>query len=396
MATMALLLLIPLLSALTACSDDPEPTGNFHTGNGDDDDVSVDAGADIGVEDVTPDADIGVEDVTPDADVAAPEEVEIDTGADAEPDVDDEELPPVDGCAEAINLGELEPFEEQTVTIDFDEWGNQTSVSCDNAVEDSNEAVLAFRLPDDGVVTIDSEQPLAMGLRVDDCYASGDGLCREEGINVSLQANLYFFVVIEKLPATGEGEIELEIFYRDYPPCDASEHEPSCVDDEAVETCQTTFNSPDIERIYHAVCPMGCYNDRCVGDTCDAPIAVDASMTLQGGTLGYYNEMNSYEPTGCEHPEAEELQMGGREFVVELADLTADQEVTIEWSHSHNHFAVLQIKEECDVGASCLMSALDEDVTTFYPPEDGNYFLIFDSSQQMEASFDVAIDIEEL
>lgn len=373
-----------MVLALTACSEDPDPVGNHqnfgtNTGQdtGHDDTGELDAGDDVGPgDDVEDDPDIG-------PDVA---------DGDVEEDVDEEEVNP---CGPVIDLGVLEDG-VQTLIIDFDDWEDHLATTCPNAAG-GNTAIFSFTLAEAGNLTVDPAEPVAIGFRSHNCVNdSAELLCEEDGpLDVNGVPGIQFFWVFEKLPDTPDTPFEVELHLRVDQQCPDEFGDAFCVDQEIVEVCNVTFTSPDIPFWLQGQCPLSCEDDRCVGDRCDNAVRISESTDFGGITLGLTDSLDSAEVASCEGPTGEELTGIGRDFVVELEDLTTDHLVHVEMTHAHGSSAFILIKSTCSSEAECVEVWTGDGPWTFEPPADGNYFLIVDSELEWEGEFELSIDIVE-
>lgn len=379
-----------LLLTMAACSEDEDSSniGNFSPGNGQTE-------QDVGTEDVEDEVDAD------DVEVDAPQPEDV--GDDADPPPEDageeEDVEPVEPdpepCEPIIELGTLTE-DVQTVTFEFEDYEDWSTTTCENTLGGS-EAVIEFRLADIGTAFAEPNTPVAMGVRQGDCADPEDEhFCSEGEFSEGLPQGLDFFMVVERLPDTEEGPVEIDFWLEGVEDCEEDIGESICIDDQVIEACNITGASPDVPRRYQADCPTSCSGDRCVGDTCENPLQVSASTHIEGSTLGLFDEHDSAEVDSCSEEEGG-LETLGRDLMIELQDLTPDHQVDVDFSHNFGDPAVILVKEECGSSAACLETWKGEGEWTFEPPSEGNFFLIVDArwGWDVEGTFELSIDIEE-
>ena len=368
------------LIALVGCAEDPDanaPSPSF----GGDEDAGVDAG-----------------DVADDPDDVGPQEDTGENGDDNGDDDngDDDEIP--DGCPSVHNFGELGELDggTETESIEFDTWdGQELSTECDDVVDGDELAMIRFETDEPGALTLEFSDPVAMDLRFGGCDDSaGQVLCGDQTFEDTEfpRSSSGVFSLVEPVGDTPLDSVELTVTFEPQPVCDMNTFEPTCVDDETINVCTFTSYSPDVERDIEVECPVGCEGERCVGDSCDNPIEVSAPMFVQATTRGLHNEFDSEGVESCEVDGS--TMTPGDDFVIELPDLSTDNEVSINLEHDHGTQAVVEIMSECAGQGECLEAWRGEEQQVFVPPESGDYYLVIGSEIALDADFQFLVEID--
>ncbi len=320
---------------------------------------------------------------------------DVDDQPDAEPpdQNDDDNSPPGHlMCGDtAQDLGVLEGGSKE-IEVDFTDFTDNTSSGCDGVVDESSAAVFELILADEGILRVESDEVVARAIRHQGCRENDTLLvCDDQDFGRQLVPGESFFVIFEKLPETPE-QFEATLDFTAFEACDPEEHQSQCVDETSIESCITTSTSPDIPRTLVFPCPAGCSDDACDGASCDNPVTVSGSTTIDGTTVAVGDHINSSEQDSCV-PEDAVGNLEGRDLVVHLEGLEEGDVVDIELESSHDELAVIEIKADCSSDAQCLEAWRGEGDFQFHPPDDGDYFLIMDSEVGYEAGFELDIDI---
>lgn len=388
------ILLCLMICAWAGCSNDPDPGPDIipSANTGGKDTGSTSDSGDADVEDVGGDADAARDTLDDsgggDADVG---ELGGDADADADENGDGGDGDPVDPlCGAVIELGDLSGGYDESFTLDFTQYEDRFSTSC-TGVASGSEAVFAFRLVDPGNLHVSSDAPLAIELRVNSCRDS-DRLFCSEVIDVELNVGPKFYLVVEHLEGAAIDDAELQIRYESPEVCDEvglSE----CLDEETLRACNVRRSSPDIPRWGESECPTGCADDRCLGDSCAAPIVVEDEVDLVASHLVLFDQHNSFEVDNCGPNNTPGEFLMGRELVFELPNLTPEHRVVVETYHPVETFSLL-FKESCDDEQVCLDQMVGEGPHIFEPPAEGTYYLFAETHSDLEGSFEIRVEVQ--
>lgn len=362
-------------------------------------------GGDVDSADTDADADaLDVESDTESSDVDEADEdvqtdVETDVEQDAEADVEPEEDAPrpYPLCGPVVDLGWLMPG-KQTVTVDLSTLENHLETQCAGARGDSNEAVFSFRLLEEGQLSVTPSSPVALELRNRPCEDNRRALvCSEEGLAIFMAGNEPRFLVVEALDseeAEESGVLEIEIELVPTPTCEAEEADNAqCLDAATIKKCDVTLSSPDILRWTESVCPQGCSEDRCVGNSCEASIQVTERMEVQGTGQVLFDSHDRRAGVGCGPVGEEDPGYRESDLVFELPDLEAGNSIVVSTAGSAESHHVL-IKSACDAQAACLGFFEHATDVRWEVPADGTYYVIIENAWWMGTDYRFVVDVE--
>ncbi|WP_146618356.1 hypothetical protein [Lujinxingia litoralis] len=398
------LLLCALLAMGTACSSEPggseRPIDRIDDVGGDTDADGLDVGLpdadasdvnDPDVEDTDADADLPDADADadlPDADADA-EDLDADVDepdADADADIADADADepdaeePEPSCAEAIiDLGVLESgVQAVTLTPDLD------AVAGLGACQGSASAeyvVLRFELPADGVLSFDGEGT-AVSLLQQPCSGVGAFCASEFGeLNVIAGAPLYAAVALPDV------ETQLDVVYSPHQACEPA-GQMACVDAGQLEACTTGFASMQVPIWVTSQCPAGCENDACVGNSCENPIVVQESISLQVRGEALSNTFDNFGSPNC----AWDTPSEGRDLVFQVEGVEVGETIAVEIDDPLNFYRV-SILSSCAQSAECLASDVPGAVMEFEASEAGTYFVVIDSDLDIPAAPEIRVEV---
>ncbi|RVU42568.1 hypothetical protein EA187_15365 [Lujinxingia sediminis] len=389
------LTLLAALAISVACSSEPdgpdrtidivddvgagEDAGDLDSGQPDAD-VSEPGDVDDDVE--GPDADASM----PDADADDPEVDEPDAedpdASDAEePDTDepDVELPPTECDAATIDLGVLEAganVVELGPGLDAVAGIN----ACDSVAQSSS-VIVRFELPADGVLSFDGEA-IAVSLLQQPCSGVG-GFCASEIGALNVIAGVPFYAAV----ARPDVETQLDVVYSPHQACEPV-GQMTCVDASQLEACTTGFASIQVPIWVTSECPAGCENDACVGNSCDNPIVVEESISLQIRGEALSNTFDNFGAPNCVWDTPSE----GRELVFQVENVQVGETIAVEIDDPLNFYRV-SILSSCAQSAECLASDVPGAVMEFEASEAGTYFVVIDSDLDIPAAPEIRVEV---
>lgn len=379
-----------LIIALAACSDDPQPRddnfipGTNSTRNQDhESDVDDDADEEVSGDDIQDDA---AGDADPDAEDDDTDDGEDDTGPDPQDNI----------CGDLIELGLLEGSYQESFTVNFADYDDRFRTTCDESAQGRNEVIFHFELAGEGRLSVDASTELIFETRSHHCADFHALECFAGSVDGYIGWPPQY-LLIEKLNDADPDEVEITISYEEFDECLEEElGQSECLDGQQIRACNTSFGSPDTPHWLEFNCPAGCEDDRCRGDSCDAPILVTDQIALTAHHHVLSDQHNSLGVDACgpEGGVGEDLE--GRELVFQFPDLSLDQEVVVQAVHDGLYVGQeinLLFKDGCDDQLACLDFHQGEDVYSFSPPDDGTYFLFVDLPQGFDGKTIVEIQI---
>lgn len=386
-----------LIFIFAACSDDPKPDGrndyipgvNQVTNQGGEADADDD-----GIDDV--------DDAIDDVDPGGEQDADLDAGADDVDDGEDDTGPEPDPqdnvCGEVIDLGTIGGSYQESFTVKFSDFDDRFRTICDESEDGRAEIVFQYELAGEGRLSVDSSFDAILELRADHCVDFQALECAVGAIDGYLGWSTRYLLV-EKLNEDDPDEIEITITFDEFEGCDLEElGQARCLDEDRIEACDVTFGSPDIPFWLEFECPMGCEDDRCHGDSCQAPIVVTDQIAFTAYQHVLSNQHNSLGADAC-GPDGEAGEdLEGRELVFELPDLSTEQEVVVQASYNGLYVGQeisLLFKDGCQDQLACLDFHQGEEAYTFSPPADGTYYLFVDLPMDFDGETIIEIEIQD-
>lgn len=377
---------------LAACSGDsgPDPgpmiPGSNQNGGADVDDDDTSELDDAGDTDPESDADKNQND-------DALDDANDDTG-DNQGNSDDNQGDSL--CGEIIDLGLLTGSFEETFTVEFQGADDRFQTICQESQGGRPEVIFHYQLEGDGKLSVSSADDVILELR-------GDACVNQQALECAVgELRDYIgwppqYLLVEKLSDETPDEVEVTLRYEKFEECEVAEIGTSeCVDADRIKVCDVTFASPDRPNILEFECPAGCANDRCLGDSCSAPIVVTDSIEFTAMQHVLTNAHNSVGANSCGPSEGPGENLEGRELVFALTDLTSTSEVVITTA-LHSLYPEQEInllfKESCDDGTACLDFHQGAGTYSFTPIAAGTYYLFVDLPLDFDGETTINIEI---
>ncbi|TXD41781.1 hypothetical protein FRC96_03535 [Lujinxingia vulgaris] len=397
------LAILAALALSVACSSEPDgpdrpidvvddagsdaDSGDLDSGQPDADaadpgDVEGDAG-DSDEDASTPDADAEERDAA-DADAdetdAADADVDEPDATDADADEPDVEEPPT-ACEEAtIDLGVLENG-SNPVEIAATHPAVVGAGVCDGAFG-AEHVVVAFELPEDGVLTVDAPGS-AVTLSATPCSTSG-AFCFSDVSSLNVVAGAQFYLAFERLAS----DLNADIVFEPLVAC-TPVGERTCVNTSEIEACTTGLASAQTPTRVTLDCPAGCESDSCLGDSCQNPIVVEGSVSVEARSETLSNTFDNQGAPGCIWDTPSE----GRELVFQVDDVAAGETIVVTINDPIRYYRV-SILQSCSESAECLESTTPGSVLEYEATETGTYFVIIDAETDLPSGPEISIDIE--
>lgn len=401
MAVRSIKYIVPLLLFVlwVGCSDDSGPAydriPSANSGANRDTENGVNGTGNNGTDDVTDEGDQDVEDTndgSKDGEVYSDIEDDDSDTDDWPGDPNNPHMDPL--CGPIIPLGDLSGGFEETFTLNFNALEDRFTTSC-AGVAAGPEAILSFRLAEPGQLEVVSDSSLSMDLRANSCRDTSRLFCSDSIDAEMTSTTPYFYLVIERMEGNQAETAEVTIRFMGFETeaCDEV-GVAQCLDEEILRACNTMRASPDIPRWNQAYCPSDCVDNRCLGDSCAAPIVVEDVVELIGSQLVLFDNHNSMGADNCGINGVAGEDLMGRELVFELPNLTPGHRVHVETQHPSEEFQLL-FKDSCSDQQACLDMAVGQGPHIFQPPVAGTYYLFADTLTDVEASFEIRVEIEE-
>ncbi len=376
-------------AALTACSDDDDPTNqNIFVPTGDTD-----------TED--PDADVGPD---PDPDADHDDDTDVDEPGD-----------PCDGvscsggevcvegqctsatsagysCAEPYELGMLSAGEHVTHQADPRQEPNVLNTQC-SVNDESPQAVFSFSVSEVLNITLDAElinpdlaHRMARDVRVDFCgsqVSSVDCSADTAPQHFLAEPGHDYYIIVEA--RTGSQIAQLEIDLQTEGVVCHPAGDVSCQSDELV-----LCHGGDEERFFG--CVDGCTDGTCHGDSCANPIEVRESTTVTADLDGYNSNFDfSNDSSNCSSS-GDGISTSGEDLVFWLPELAGGE--TIEVIRPDTSYAI-GVMETCgDSPPNCIHGHSSGSDFEWEVPSEGDYFLVinrYSSSSGEEVDFTIEI-----
>lgn len=373
---------------LAACSGDPGPDpGPMIPG------TNQNTGADVEDGDADEIDDTGDADLESDTDDVQ----DVDDEEDGADDSEDNQGNQGDSlCGEVIDLGVISDSYEEVLRVEFQDAEDRFRTTCQESQEGRAEVIFQYRLEGEGKLSVTSDDDIILELRGDFCV---DQQALECGVG---EINDYIgwpaqYLLVEKLTEDTPDEVEITLRYEKFQECEVAEIGTSeCVGADRIEVCDVTFASPDRPNILEFDCPAGCENDRCIGDSCSAPIVVTDSIEVTAMQHVLSNAHNSLGANICGPAEGPGEDLEGRELVFALTDLTSTSEVVITTA-LHSLYPEQEInllfKESCDDQTACLDFHQGAGTYSFTPIAAGTYYLFVDLPLDFDGETTINIEI---
>lgn len=340
----------------------------------------------------TPDADVSTNSDADDddADILAPDAQDPDTGDEAG-DTDTSQ-PDEDLCG-ATNLGTLSANESISTTGDLASAENNIHLSCAAGI--APELMYSFSVEEPSRVSFRalSETIGTWSLQINRgvCDETSQLTCFETADQTFFaEADVIYHLLIEpsNRATTGEVKIYLETEALGcFPALSAT-----CNGDE-IERCEIDYTPST------STCPEGCSNDTCNGDTCQNPIEMDPSgtMQLEGSLAGLTDTYNFNGRDEC-FESGNALPTRDKDLVVALNGLSAGQMVHVDASEDvgdANDNAIF-IVQDCGATPTCIAGGDSADEKLDWEvPDDGDYLLIIDHISATSDLFSYQITVDE-
>src|SRR5690554_2453674 len=303
--------------------------------------------------------------------------------------------PGVSGTCENIeDLGDL-ALGLQTMTIVFNLDNDNLRTSCrDFNAESKPEKVYKFRVAQQSVLEITGSPSYTFELRNDPCGEESSVVtCNFNGsiIGQALSPSLDYYLVVEL-----EGTIEdftdapenSEYFFEfhlqsPFAECRAGQSE--CTSANEVKICT-------IDGSYqNKFCPTSCSEGSCVGNTCDNPIVVNSTGTMQGDISTFGNKIASFSSCGTGNGIR---NLSGQEVIFLVEEAVVGQTINIDTTGDSLPTVITIQHNNCGALAACdYQSSNTDDQVVYQVQEAGDYYIIIDSTDPVTGNADYRVSI---
>ncbi len=285
------------------------------------------------------------------------------------------------GCADPFDLGLLNG--ERVHVLEASPQGQpnllNTSCSVDNH---SAQAIFTFQVEEPTKIDsriLGSSHILVQELRVGSCTrASAIEFCSINAQHWTALPGEDYFLIVEARQGdpgvdsvVGESglinDFKLEIATRPFTCYPAGDR--SC-DGEGVQLCAGG------DEIRSFGCAMGCNQGECLGDSCQNPIEVNGSLSLQADLNSFRNTMDFQTSPSCTSsgPTGSGTRTAGQDLVFHLPGLVGGQTVEVE---APDASYVLGVMNECNAGApTCLVGDDKNGSLSWEVERSGDYFVV--------------------
>jgi hypothetical protein len=289
---------------------------------------------------------------------------------------DDASIPPFTGsCEQIVDLGILSPG-AQTIEFTFDAQNDFIKTSCSPAGETTAEKIYKFTLNQPLDVATSGGSNITVELRSAPCGDETSVLtCNPDGdLQKSLAPGVDYYLLVEPQGAAAGGTVVFELEATSpFQGCRAGS--TSCVSADTVEVCEQGGVTAQYQ------CPDACDSQSggCAGNSCAAPIVVNATTRVQGSLAAFSNQTTTY--MGCpNNAMTGPIQANGPEVVFSLPGLTIGQTIDVETSQDSINNVILIQQEGCGAQAVCVTPAVSDDETAIYTvAAPGDYTVVIDS-----------------
>lgn len=295
-------------------------------------------------------------------------------------------------CESPIDLGEVDldsPASGSGETSNFAD-ALETSCAADDGFSGA-ENVIHFTVPQPARVNFRLTSIAAVDwvveVRTDSCTDPADPLvCSDvEDFLFVAEPGTDYYLVVEPASGIDQGAFDFEMDFTELV-CSPPGAKTCAGDDVSVCLAGTS------QQI--RACGTGCSGGACLGDSCDNPFAVTASMSIAGDTNAYASTLDfSGEPTCSESGDAG-IATPGAEIVLSLPGLTAGQTVTIDAGAPDTNDNGIFILDDCSDQVACLAAVDLGETLAWDVPADGSYFIVIDKLSDTDNPFLYGIDIQ--
>lgn len=377
-------LLMVIGAGLTACSDDdPDPGGNFTPGGGTDTDPGEELDADVGA-DVTDDEDVGEEDVHDPGDPC--DGVTCGEGEYCE-DGDCVSVPHGLSC-EAPHRLALDGA-EGTKTVAADPSGETPllNTNCSEDGDESPQSVFAFSVDEPMRMNArisESNHILVKELRVGTCdNRTLAEWCSFNEQNWFVEPDTDYYLIVEANAEWMVGPFELELEWEELvcsPP-----GEWGC-DDDVRTRCWAG------EEVRYYDCATGCNAGECLGDSCQNPIELHGSMSVEADLNSYDDNINFEDSPSCSTNGSDGPSTTGKDMVFHIPDVSQGQRIEV--TAPSTAYAI-GIMDDCvDSGAQCVAGDDLNSKLEWTADAAGDYYIVVDhfTGGGEEQHFSIEID----
>lgn len=301
-------------------------------------------------------------------------------------------------CGEVIDLGLLTGSFSETLTVEFQDADDRFQTTCQESQGGRAEVIFQYRLEGDGKLSVSSADDVILELRGDACVNQQAIECGVSEIRDYIGWPTQYLLV-EKLTDETPDTVEITLSYEQFEACEVAEiGQAECIDASRISACDVTFASPDRPNWLEFDCPTGCENDRCLGDSCSAPIIVTESSQFTALQHVLQNVHNSVDTASCGPDGGAGEDLEGRELVFEFPNLSTGSEVIITATQESYYIGQeisLLFKDSCDDGTACLDFHKGDGTYTFVAPAAGTYYLFVDLPMDFDGETSVNIEIRD-